>query len=143
MYLCIYKTSSFNVMTVFNSDITDNRSGETGRTFVVPTKNSSYGGNYTCLVSISSVTSEESSGVEITAIGMQIILNYTGKYYIIYHNSIYYTVRPLFSAVLGRTNFWSQKPRITVVYKTPLRHILKIRGGGGKLIGFLLNTFKI
>ena len=69
-YLCIYKTSSFNVMIVFNSDITVSRSGETGRTFVVPTKNSSYGGSYTCLVSISSVTSEESSGVEITAIGM-------------------------------------------------------------------------
>ena len=70
MYLCTYKTNSFNVMTVFNSDTTVNRSGETGRKFVVPTKSSSYGGNYTCLVSISSVTSEESSGVEITAIGM-------------------------------------------------------------------------
>ena len=70
MYLCIYKTNSFNVMIVFSSDITVNRSGETGRTFVVPTKNSSYGGTYTCLVSISSVTSEESSGVEIIAIGM-------------------------------------------------------------------------
>ena len=70
MYLCIYKTSSFNVMIAFNSDTTVNRSGETGRTFVVPTKNSSYGGTYTCLVSISSVTSEESSGVEIIAIGI-------------------------------------------------------------------------
>ena len=70
MYLCIYKVSSFNVMIVFNSDITVNRSGETGTTFVVPTKNSSYGGIYTCLVNISSFTSEESSGVEITAIGI-------------------------------------------------------------------------
>ena len=70
MYLCTYKTSSFNVMIVFSSDITVYRSGETGRTFVVPTKNSSYGGTYTCLVSISSVTSEESSGVEIIAIGI-------------------------------------------------------------------------
>ena len=70
MHLCTYKTSSFNVMIVFNSDITVNRSGETGRTFVAPTKNSSYGGSYTCLVSTSSVTSEESSIVEITAIGI-------------------------------------------------------------------------
>ena len=70
MYLCTYKTSSFNVLIVFSSDITVNRSGETGGTFVVPTKNSSYGGTYTCLVSISSVTSEESSGVEIIAIGI-------------------------------------------------------------------------
>ena len=72
MYLCTDKTSSFNVMIVFNSDndITVNRSGDIGRRFVVPTKNSSYGGTYTCLVSISSVTSEENSGVKITAIGM-------------------------------------------------------------------------
>ena len=84
MYLCTYKTSSFNVMIVFSSDITVNRSGETGTTLVVPTKNSSYGGSYTCLVSISSVISEESSGVEITAIGINIILNHSGKYYIIY-----------------------------------------------------------
>ena len=81
MYLCIYKTNSFNVMIVFNSDITVNRSGETGITFVVPTNNSSYGGNYTCLVIISSVTSEESSGVEITAIGMKMLLYYSRKYY--------------------------------------------------------------
>ena len=75
MYLCTYKTSSFDVMLVFNidrinSDIIISRSGETGRTFAVPTKDSSYGGTYTCLVSISTVTSEESSGVEIIAIGI-------------------------------------------------------------------------
>ena len=57
-------------MIVYNSDITVNRSGETGRTYVIPTKNSSYGGSYTCLVSISSFTSEESNGIEITVIGI-------------------------------------------------------------------------
>ena len=62
-------------MLVFNCNITVNRNGETGRTYVVPTTDSSYGGIYTCLVSISSGTSEESIGVVITVMrGMHTLL---------------------------------------------------------------------
>ena len=46
--------------------MTANRSGETGRTYTVPNTDSSYAGNYTCIASIASDTSDESSEVEIT-----------------------------------------------------------------------------
>ena len=72
MYFCTHENNTFDILNVFkhNLSITVNRSGETGRTYVVPSKNSSYGGSYTCLVTVSSVTSEESSGVKITAAGI-------------------------------------------------------------------------
>ena len=69
--------NSFDIILVFCSNITVNRYGETARTFVVQTTDSSHGGTYTFLVSISSLTSEESIGLEIIAIGIQIILYYT------------------------------------------------------------------
>ena len=53
-------------MHVFNS----NTGVEKKRTYEVLTNDSSYGGTYSCVVTASSISSEESSGVKITATGL-------------------------------------------------------------------------
>ena len=71
---------SFNVMYhLLNSNFT--RTGETGRTYTVPTTDSSYAGAYSCLVTISSVTSEESELIVVTAAGKKLIGSMTYTHY--------------------------------------------------------------
>ena len=74
MYLFTHRNNGFVITLVFYSNIiiTVNRSGGE-KTYVVPTEDSSYGGTYTCLVTVSYVTSEESNGVKITATGIPIL----------------------------------------------------------------------
>ena len=87
MYLCTNRNNNFDIILLFYSNIiiTVNRSGKTGKTFGVPTIDSSYGGTYTCLVTVSSATSEESSGVKMTATGIPILFYCTRKYYMYFY----------------------------------------------------------